>query len=170
MESTANTIRIAGLQKESIVDGPGIRYTIFVQGCGHNCPSCHNPASHDPNGGKTVSVSEIVDDIGRNPLLKGVTFSGGEPFSQPDKLYQIAIRLENKNVICYTGYTFEQLLKKSETDKDVLNLLNVCDFLVDGKFEIEKRTLNLKFRGSSNQRILDLKESMKQKNAVEIEL
>ncbi len=170
MVFAAETIRIAGLQKESIVDGPGLRFTIFTQGCPHRCVSCHNPQSWSPDGGKEVSINEIIEDIGRNPLLKGVTFSGGEPFCQPDKLYQIAIRLENKDIICYTGYTFEELLEMSYENQDILNLLSVCDYLVDGKFEIEHKTLNLKFRGSSNQRFLDLKESMKEKKAVAKEI
>lgn len=151
-------LNIAGIVKESIVDGPGIRFTIFVQGCPHHCLGCHNPQTHDFSGGKQISIDEIVSQIENVPYISGVTFSGGEPFCQSEGLYKLAKRLKqmNKHLMCYTGYTFEQLMQKD----DAKLLLSQLDLLVDGKFEQDKKSLDLKFRGSSNQRILDVQKSL----------
>jgi anaerobic ribonucleoside-triphosphate reductase activating protein len=149
-------IRIAGIEPESIVDGPGLRYVIFSQGCTHNCPGCHNPETHSFNGGTVDETSRIVDEILENPLLSGVTFSGGDPFSQPEPFIDIAERLKGKGlgIWCYTGYTIEELLEKgTEAQK---KLLSHIDTLVDGRFILSRRTLSIPFVGSSNQRVLNL--------------
>ncbi len=154
-------LRIAGRARESIVDGPGIRYTVFVQGCPHRCHGCHNPQTHDFEGGRDIELSELVQDICRNPLIKGVTFSGGEPFCQPGPLAELAEELKKrgKHIMAYSGYTFEQLLE--EEDPDIRRLLESTDILVDGPFILEKRNIELRFRGSENQRVLNVPESLK---------
>ena len=100
-------IRIAGLVANSIVDGPGVRYAVFTQGCFHNCAGCHNPHTHDPQGGTTADTADIIAAITRDPLLAGVTFSGGEPFLQPRPLAAIAAAVKPLHIMTYTGYTFE---------------------------------------------------------------
>lgn len=159
------TLYIAGTVKESIVDGPGFRYTIFTQGCPHHCPGCHNPQTHAFDGGKLVSLDDLYQDILKNPMLSGVTFSGGEPFAQPIPLARLAQKLHEakKHVMSYTGYTFEQLL---EMGQDVRALLEQCDLLVDGPYIEAQRSLTLRFRGSSNQRVLDVPKSLAQGQAV----
>lgn len=159
-------LRISGILKESIVDGPGLRYVIFTQGCPHHCEGCHNPKTHSFEAGEEVSVDTILEEIEKNPLLKGVTFSGGEPFCQPEALYEIATRLKKKDIVCYSGYTFEQLLALSKENQWVGKLLGECNILIDGKFDLEKRSLGLKFRGSTNQRLIDVQESLKSGVAV----
>ena len=163
-------IRIAGYVEESIVDGPGIRFVVFTQGCPHHCPGCHNPHTHDPAGGCLIDTEELIAKFSVNPLLKGITISGGEPFCQPVAAAQLAKAAHaiGKDVIVYSGYTFEQLLQ--EKAKDSLALLREIDVLIDGRFEIEKKSLSLRFRGSSNQRAVDCKESLKFSKAIEIEL
>ena len=165
-------LKISGIIKESIVDGPGIRYTVFVQGCPHHCEGCHNPQTHPFEGGTEKSVEEIFEDIRKNPLLSGVTFSGGEPFCQAEELAKLAemVKKEGMNIVAYSGYTFEQLRKMKENDEGINSLLKLTDILIDGKFEIDKKSLMLKFRGSSNQRILDVKKSLENGIAVEKEI
>jgi len=160
------TLRIAGQARESIVDGPGIRYTVFTQGCPHHCPGCQNPQTHDFAGGQDISLDKLLEDICRNPLVSGVTFSGGEPFSQPGPLATLAQELKKRrrHIMVYTGYTFEELLKLN--DPAVKQLLSFTDLLVDGRYVAAKRNLNLRFRGSSNQRILNVPESLKTQKAV----
>ena len=152
-------IRLSGVIQESIVDGTGIRYVVFTQGCPHHCEGCHNPDTHDFNGGYLESVNRIIDDFSQNPLLEGITLSGGEPFVQPKPLIKLlkAVRAKGKNVFAYSGFTFEEIL---EAGGDRLELLKLCDFLIDGKFDINKRSLSLQFRGSTNQRIIDVKQSL----------
>lgn len=149
-------IRIAGIEPESIVDGPGLRYVIFSQGCTHNCQGCHNPETHSFLGGTVDETSRIVDEILENPLLSGVTFSGGDPFSQPEPFIDIAERLKGKGlgIWCYTGYTIEELLEKGTEAQR--SLLAHIDTLVDGRFILSRRTLSIPFVGSSNQRVLNL--------------
>lgn len=156
-------IRISGLVEESIVDGPGIRFVIFSQGCPHKCKGCHNPHTLDPNSGYEQNISDIIEKIKKNPLLSGVTFSGGEPFLQAKALAEIAKKSHEMglDVISYTGYTFEDLKNGFETNYHWKTLLENIDVLVDGPFEIEKKNLLLKFRGSENQRIIDVKKSLK---------
>lgn len=148
-------IRIAGIEEESIVDGPGIRMVIFAQGCKHNCVGCHNPESHSFTGGQLVEVDEIIKRVKANPLLDGISLSGGEPFEQAEECSILAkkVRALGLNVVTYTGYTFEEIL----AEENFRRLLLETDILIDGKFEIEEKSLMLKFRGSKNQRIIDVK-------------
>ena len=150
-------LRLFGFVPESIVDGPGIRAAVFVQGCPHHCPGCHNPDSHDPHGGILTDSRTVWEKI--KPLsVSGVTFSGGEPFMQASALYEIgrAARERGLNVMTYSGYTAEELFGLAERDAGVKNLLTVTNYLVDGRFVLAERDLTLKFRGSRNQRILDI--------------
>lgn len=144
-------MRIAGIVPESIVDGPGFRYTIFFQGCPHHCEGCHNPETWGFDEGYEMSVKDIVKDIEDHQHISGVTFSGGEPFSQL-QLLSLAEELKKRgyHIMSYSGYTYEQL---EEMCPEILEHL---DILVDGRFELKKRNLTLKFRGSENQRIIDL--------------
>lgn len=161
-------IRIAGTVNDSIVDGEGIRFVVFVQGCIHGCEGCHNPQTHDFSGGIETDTEELLSKILANPLLDGVTFSGGEPFCQAAPLYELGKQIKENglNIICYTGFTFEELLETSKQDEDVKNLLGICDVLIDGPFVLSKKNLLLKFRGSENQRILDVKSSLSEGKAV----
>ncbi len=161
MSSTAShkALRIAGVQQDSIVDGPGIRYVIFTQGCPHHCPGCHNPQTHDPEGGREADVDEILTQIGQNPLLGGVTFSGGEPFAQAEALVPVAeaVKALGKHLMIYTGYLYETLQKMEQPG--VQRLLMLTDLLVDGPFLLAERDLTLAYRGSANQRVIDLEKT-----------
>ena len=161
-------IRVSGVMQDSIVDGPGLRYVLFTQGCKHNCKGCHNPETHDMNGGKLVTVERLLELLDKNPLTQGVTLSGGEPFEQPAQVAVFAREVKKRglHLMCYSGYTLEQLLKKGESDPGVMELLQLLDTLVDGKFILEQRSLNLLFRGSKNQRILDVPASLAAGEAV----
>lgn len=145
-------IRIAGIVPESIVDGEGIRYAIFMQGCNRRCEGCHNPATHPLDGGKIVDTSDLINAIKRNPLLSGITLTGGEPLLQIPAAVELAKATKNLglNVWCYTGYKFEEIPPEAQ------ELLKFVDVLVDGEFILALRDLELNFRGSSNQRIIDL--------------
>ncbi len=158
-------IKVSGIVNESIVDGPGIRMVIFAQGCKHKCKGCHNPATHSFDGGKLVGIDEIVSSIEKNYLLDGVTLSGGDPFEQAETFAELAreVKKMGKNVITYTGYTFEQLMKYSSERKGYRELLENTDMLVDGPFVLEEKSLQLKFKGSKNQRIIDVPKSIKNK-------
>lgn len=160
-ESDAD-IRIAGVIEESIVDGPGIRYVVFTQGCPHRCPGCHNPKTHDYSGGTIISARILLDKIKKNPLLDGLTLSGGEPFEQAASCAILAkeVKKTGLNVITYTGYLFEDLFNKAQYDQGISDLLNNTDILIDGPFDMEKRDILLKFRGSGNQRVIDMKETL----------
>ena len=149
-------LRISSIISESIVDGPGIRMTVFVQGCPHRCPGCHNPQTHDFSGGHLISVSSVFEQYKENPLLRGITFSGGEPFCQAGALAELGrlIRQTGGTVITYTGYLYEDLLAMSENDPEIADLLSVTDWLIDGPYVESLRSLELEYRGSSNQRIL----------------
>lgn len=157
-------IRIAGVVKESTVDGPGFRYVIFTQGCPHHCEGCHNPDTHSMNGGKLESIAALAEDIQKNPLLKGITLSGGEPFMQAHKLVKLLsmIDLNRYTVMTYTGFEYEYLLKNANDENGYLELLKLTDVLIDGKFELSKKTSKMKFRGSSNQRAINVKRSLKE--------
>lgn len=151
-------IRLYGIVRESIVDGPGLRFVVFVQGCPHHCPGCHNPESHDPNGGFLTTTTRIWKNLIGNPTIRGVTFSGGEPFLWAKELAEIG-RCANAigmDVMTYSGWTYEKLTEKAGTEPDVQALLNVTHYLVDGPFVEAKRDLSLRFRGSSNQHIRDM--------------
>ena len=153
------TLNISGIVDDSIVDGPGLRYTIFVQGCPHGCPKCHNhhPVSFDEK--ERVTLSRLMTEIKENPLLYGVTFSGGEPFCQAGPLAMLGVQIKKAgmNLMCYSGYTYEQLLDKAKQEPEVAALLQVIDVLVDGPFLIAERDLELLYRGSRNQRLIDMK-------------
>ena len=163
-------LRIAGTVNDSIVDGPGIRFTVFVQGCPHNCNGCHNPQTHDFNGGTVISTEALLDKIKGNPLLDGVTFSGGEPFCQAEALAYLGreIKKLGLNVVTYTGYIFEKLYEEREQNH-WNELLEVTDVLIDGPFILEQKDWEIKFRGSSNQRYIDCQESMKIGKVIEKE-
>ena len=128
----ASDLRISGVEPESIVDGPGFRYVIFTQGCPHGCPGCHNPQTHDFRGGRVADIPAILREIRQDPLLQGVTFSGGEPFCQPEPLCGIAeaVKEMGRDVVAYSGYTLEQLLEMGERDPWVARLLKLCDILI----------------------------------------
>lgn len=160
-------IRIAGTVNDSIVDGNGLRYTIFVQGCPHHCKGCHNPQTHSFDGGKEVSISDLFDVIKSNTLLDGVTFSGGEPFAQAKPLVELADLVKqntNLNIVTYTGYTFEEII--TSNNSDWIALLNSTDILIDGEFIEDLKSYELRFRGSSNQRCIDVKQSLLQHKVV----
>ena len=155
-------IRIAGRVVDSIVDGPGMRYALFTQGCPRACPGCHNPQTHDPKGGFETTTEEILKDIDSNPLLDGVTFSGGDPFMQPKPLVELAKELKkrNLNVITYTGYRWEELVDANDPDWNAL--IQASDVIVDGPFVQSLHDWKLKYTGSSNQRIIDVKRTLTQ--------
>lgn len=167
----SDTLRIAGIANDSIVDGPGIRFTIFVQGCPHRCKGCHNPQTHDFNGGEVVTLESLLEKIKSNPLLDGVTFSGGEPFYQAKPLYELALEVKKlgMSIVVYSGYTIEDLFKMSEEEPNnfYIDLLSTVDYLIDGPFKLDKRNILLKFRGSSNQRIINVQKSINEERIVE---
>ena len=159
-------LTIAGVVKESIVDGPGIRYTVFTQGCPHHCPGCHNPQTWAFEGGQSTTAGALFEDFQKDPILKGITFSGGEPFCQPEPLTELAklVHGAGKDVTIFTGYTYEQLLEKQDPAVDAL--LAQCDLLIDGPFILEQRNLELRFRGSENQRLIDMRKTREQGQVV----
>ena len=160
------TLRLAGFAGDSIVDGPGIRFTTFCQGCPHHCPGCQNPETWPFEGGFEVTPEDVVEHVKRNLLTRGVTFSGGEPFAQAAAHAELARQLKaaGYEVASYTGYTFEQLLEEQDPAK--LDLLQQLDILVDGPFRQEELSLELRFRGSANQRILNVPQILAQGKAV----
>lgn len=150
-----SNLRIADTVEDSITDGEGLRYTIFVQGCPHHCDGCHNPTTHDFNGGKIVDTDELFCTFKNNVLLSGVTFSGGEPICQAKPLLDLARRIRKEtdlNITVFTGFTIEEL--EAKNDPIINELLSLTYMLIDGKFELDKRDLTLTFRGSKNQRII----------------
>lgn len=155
------TIRLHGLASESIVDGIGYRAAVFTQGCPHRCEGCHNPESHDPNGGTAWTLDDVEKKFTGDPLLDGITLSGGEPFAQAAECAELARRAHARklSVWTYSGYTLEQLDGMSERDADVKALLDETDVLVDGPFILRERTLALDFRGSMNQRVIDMQKT-----------
>lgn len=162
-------LRIAGTVNDSIVDGPGIRFTVFTQGCPHHCEGCHNPHTHSFEGGETVALETLLKKIKSNPLLDGVTFSGGEPFCQADVLAELGAEIKKigLNIVTYTGYEFEHLYENREKN-GWGKLLEVTDILIDGKFILAQKSWDAKFRGSSNQRYLDCKASLISGKATEV--
>ncbi len=168
----SGTLRIAGTVNDSIVDGPGIRFTIFTQGCPHRCEGCHNPQTHDFNGGEDVTLESLLEKIKGNPLLDGVTYSGGEPFCQARQLYELGLEIKKlgMDIVTYTGYTFEYLTEHSDDENFYGKLLSVTDILVDGRFELAKRDILLRFRGSSNQRLIDVPKSLEAGKVIEADI
>ena len=146
-------LRLAGIVPESIVDGPGLRLAVFAQGCARHCPGCHNPATHDYAGGILAGVPEVLAMLEGNPLLEGLSLSGGEPFDQPEGFAALArgARQRGCHVMAWSGYTFEELAGDARRRE----LLEAVDVLVDGPFVLALRSLALPWRGSSNQRVLD---------------
>ena len=154
------------------MDGPGIRMVIFAQGCRHRCEGCHNPETHSFDGGRLVTVDSILEQARANPLLDGLTLSGGDPFEQAESFAVLAreARKLGLNIMTYTGYTYEYIAENAPKHRGWKELLDETDILVDGRFELERRNLLLKFRGSENQRIIDVKKSKAENRAVIIEL
>lgn len=158
-------MKVAGIMRDSFVDGPGERYVLFVQGCNHHCRGCHNPQTWDYEDGVEFSIDELIQDMIKtfdsNPLLEGITLSGGEPFDKAGDLVKILqgvlSKAKVKNIFCYTGYTFEDLINRSKSDKGVFELINLLDYIVDGEFDINNRCLHELYKGSTNQRIIDVK-------------
>lgn len=160
----SNTIRLAGIAYESLVNGPGIRRVFFTQGCKHNCKGCFNPETHDFYGGEERDMDELIEAVKENPMLKGITFSGGDPFEQADKVAYMANKFKEigLNTWSYTGYTYEYIISNFNNKPEWKELLDNLDVLVDGRFEEDKKDSKLKFRGSSNQRIIDVQRSLKE--------
>ncbi len=159
-------LNIAGIQNDSIVDGPGIRYAIFVQGCPHHCEGCHNPETWEFGTGRDVTLDEIIEKIKQDPLLDGVTYSGGEPFTQAKALCELTDRIRAEfpklTVMSYTGFTLEQLLERGNAENCFTELLKRLDYLVDGPFILAQKSYELKFKGSANQRFLDVQRTLKE--------
>lgn len=155
----------ADFQPDSIVDGEGIRTVIWFQGCPHHCPGCHNPETHDINDGKEFDIEEIKEKIDELEYQTGITLSGGDPFMQPDAAAEIAKYAHEKglNVWSYTGYLYENIIK----DDKLMHLLENVDVLIDGPFILSQKSLSCKFRGSTNQRIIDVEKSLEEKKVVE---
>lgn len=153
-------LRLAGIAANSVVDGPGLRYTVFVQGCPHHCPGCHNPETHDPLGGYTADSGDLIIALREDPLISGLTLSGGEPFCQAAGLLPLALaaREAGLHVMAYSGYTLEQLQDLARRLPAVNQLLQLIDTLVDGPYIQQLRSAELPFRGSSNQRLIDMRQ------------
>ncbi|MCL2209730.1 MAG: anaerobic ribonucleoside-triphosphate reductase activating protein [Treponema sp.] len=155
-------MRLSGITPESFVDGPGLRFVIFTQGCLHCCPKCHNPESWDVSAGKEFTVKEIIRMIKKNrKAVQGVTFSGGEPFLQAGELAQVALaaRQINWDIVTYTGFTYEELIEQENSETTAL--LSASDILIDGKYIHKNRTVKQPFCGSTNQRIISIAETQK---------
>ena len=164
-------IRLSGIAYESLVNGPGMRRVFFAQGCRHKCKGCFNPDTHDFNGGEDRNMDELIEAVLENPMLRGVTFSGGDPWEQADKFAYMAkiFKEHNLNVWSYTGYTYEYIWEHKDERNGWNELLNNIDVLVDGRFEEDMMQEGLKFRGSYNQRIIDVKESLKEGKIIVLE-
>lgn len=157
-------IKIANYINDSIVDGPGIRFTVFFQGCNHFCKGCFNQETWDFNKGVLIDEESIINKIKENPLLSGVTFSGGDPFYQIDGCLKLAklVKENNYHLICYTGFLFEELLFMSKNNDNLKELLTLIDVIIDGPFIEEKKSLELNFKGSLNQRIINVKKTLQE--------
>lgn len=155
-------IRIAGLVPESFVDGAGVRFAIFFQGCKRACPGCHNPQAQPLDGGTLTDTDAIIEELKNSTLANGITLTGGEPLLQLDAAIELARAAQQLgyNVWCYTGFTYENLPQGAD------RLLDYVDVLVDGEYREEERDLSLLFRGSRNQRVIDLNETRKQKKII----
>ena len=158
------TIRIMDIMYSSAVDGEGFRDVLFVNYCPHHCKGCHNPESWEIENGRVVSLSEVYENLTKSRITN-ITYSGGEPFCQTDELIALTKKIKentNKTVWIYSGYLFEDLIK----DEKKKQLLSMCEVLVDGRFEENKKELNLRFKGSTNQRIIDVQKSLKEKKII----
>ena len=158
-EHSNTSLPLAGIVEESIVDGPGLRFVLFTQGCEHHCPGCQNPATHPLTGGTWYEIADLLQMYKENPLLAGMTFSGGEPFLHAKVLSQLAHEVHKLkgSIVTYTGYIYEDLkrMAKEEPDQGIAELLAETDLLIDGPYIEAERNLELLFRGSQNQRLLD---------------
>ncbi len=168
-------LRISGVVDDSIVDGKGLRYTIFTQGCPHGCPGCQNPQTHDFSGGTLIETAKLLEEILENPMLKGVTFSGGEPFCQPAPLAQLAKQIHQApgkklDITVFTGFTWEELRLMEQDDPNISALLQQTDVLIDGRYDASQKDLTLLFRGSRNQRVIDVPRSLEKGRIVELGL
>ncbi len=155
------------LQPDSIVDGEGIRTVVWTQGCSHNCPGCQNPTTHDFKSGESVDVEEVKYALSKLQGQDGITLSGGDPLFQVDASLEIAKYAHSigLDVWCYTGFTYEEIVSNDAMRK----ILDEIDVLVDGKFKIEEFSLDLKFKGSKNQRIIDVKKSLEERKVCLVE-
>ena len=160
-------LELSGIVSDSIVDGPGIRTCVFSQGCPHHCEGCHNPETWEFGCGTKISEEAVLEIVLSNPLCRGVTFSGGEPFAQAEGFAELArlLKARGYEVASYTGFTFEQLLKGTPAQKELLGRIDV---LIDGPFVLSEKSLELAFRGSRNQRILDVPKSLAAGEAVAV--
>ncbi|OFI06157.1 7-carboxy-7-deazaguanine synthase [Clostridium acetireducens DSM 10703] len=166
-------IQVAGFLDNSLVNGQGLRSVLFVSGCRHNCLGCHNKEMQSFNYGDALDIDIVLDRIKRNiPIIRGVTFSGGEPFEQSEALWILAKKIKELklSIWCYTGYTYEYIISHVSENKYWNNMLKYIDVLIDGKFEEDKKDLNIKYRGSKNQRIIDVKKSLDLGKIVTIDL
>ena len=155
-------IRLSGITKESVVDGLGFRYVLYAQGCPHHCKGCHNPSTHSFEGGELMDVESIVHDIKKHPMLDGITCSGGECFEEAEQFALIAkeVKAMGLNVWAYTGYTFEEIMQYKNEHRGWNEFIKYIDVVVDGKYQEEDKDLALCFRGSSNQRIIDMQKTL----------
>ena len=158
-------IRLAGIAQQSTVNGLGLRKVFFSQGCSHHCKNCFNPETWPFTGGKEFLITDLVNQVKKEKYLSGVTFSGGDPFQQAAAFAKLAILLKQHhvNIWAYTGYTYDELLKLSHADSNIKKMLHNIDVLIDGKYIEKLADTKLKFRGSSNQRIIDVSKSLKNK-------
>ncbi len=156
------------IQTDSIVDGEGIRSVIWFQGCSHDCPGCHNPETHDFKAGTEVAIADVKKQIDELEFQEGVTFSGGDPMMQIEALEELAKYVKEKgmDVWCYTGYTFEEVLELAKKNEHYMNALKYIDALVDGRFIMALKSFDVVFRGSSNQRIIDVAKSLEKGKVV----
>lgn len=164
-------LAVPNIETDSIVDGEGIRSVIWFQGCSHNCEGCHNPETHDFNAGYETKIKDVKKQIDELELQSGVTFSGGDPMMQVEALAELAKYVKEKgmNVWCYTGYLFDDILKLALKNESYMNALKNIDVLVDGKFVLALKSLNVPFRGSSNQRIIDVQKSIEKNKVILVE-
>lgn len=162
-------MNIAGINFESVVDGDGVRVVVFVSGCLHNCKGCHNPASHSFTAGQPFTdelQDEIISYIQKTPFVSGLTLSGGDPMYSAAEIMPFVERLKSElksiSIWIYSGFTYEEICK----DTDMFRLLKLCDVLVDGEFILEQRDITLSYKGSRNQRIIDIQKSIKEKQII----
>ena len=165
-------MKIAGLVQDSIVDGPGLRFAVYTQGCDFKCDNCHNPVTWDPDGGTEISTDELIKQMCSNPLTDGLSLSGGEPLMQTEECIRLAAAAREKglNVWLFTGYDFDEIMILIASKPNVKELIELTDVLIDGRYIHSKRSLALRWRGSSNQRVLDTAKSLEKGQAVELEM
>lgn len=167
-------MKIAGFYDESISNGLGWRAVLFVSGCPHHCPGCHNEVAQNYDYGEEFDETKILEKIKKNSILNGITISGGEPLCK-ENIAEVNKFIEDVkkekpefNIWCYTGYTLDEL--KNRNDKITNETLSNIDVLVDGRFIEERKNPEIKFRGSDNQRLLDLKSCLKENKIIELKI